>query len=112
MKFAVPQLGVNRCSLTVLSHNDKYNRDLRQFLNPECPGGKQGEDIDKMENTEIRWMRVEDTDKRIAFECRMMPGWHKIEILLKIKDMPQDESRDRVTVPGRERESTQQCALM
>lgn len=87
IKFAVPQIGPNRCSLAILNHYDKYNQELRQYLNPESRGGMRGDNIDKMHNTEIRWMKIEDTSKNLVFECRMMPGWHEIEILLKINNM-------------------------
>ena len=110
IKFAVPEIGPNRCSIAILNHYDKYNHNLRQYLNPDSPNGKR-ENIDKMENTEIRWMRVEDSDKMITFECRMMPGWHEIEILVRIKDVYVETMEKIIPASRRETESSQ-CVLM
>ena len=111
IKFAVPEIGPNRCSLAILNHYDKYNRNLRQYLNPDSPLGKV-ENIDKMQNSEVRWMRVEDTDKLLVFECRMMPGWHEIEVLLRITDIHVETTETVVAPTRRETASSVRCVLM
>ena len=112
IKFAVPEVGPNRCSVAILSENERFLHDnLRKYLNPVSPSGKQGDDIDKMHNTEFRWMRIEDTEENIAFECRMMPGSHEIDLLLWIKTM-QVRNRSKTMESRMEDETSKGCSLM
>ena len=99
VRFSVPAKGQNKCTLALLSEQDKSNSERVQtydFVTPKLYKfvkkayfTHKPNDIDQIRSKSSKWMELKDVEEKIKFGCTMSGEDHAI-IKVKISKMKQE----------------------